>query len=388
MNQPQGFVVKGKESYVCKLKKYLYGLKQAPSAWYLNIPAYFFTLGFDKCYSDTDFYVLQKDNLIIIIALFVDDLLVTGNQMEVILDCISKLKSEYEMTDLGLLHYYLGMQVYQHEDCTYVSQSKYIGDLLKRFNLEKCNPTDIPMSSGIKFETTSESQLADATQYRQLIGSLLYVTITRPDIAFAVNMMARFMQKPYVEHLQATKKILKYLAGTQDLALKFTKLSSIGLVGYSDSDYGGDSIDRKSTTAYVFNIGSAAVAWASKKQPTIALSTTEAEYRAMSCAAQELIWLQTLMKEIGFEQHNSSTILSDNQSAIALARNPVFHQRSKHIEIQAHFIREKVLDDTIQLQYCASSSNLADILTKPLPQEQFFLLRDALGLVKLPTKGE
>ena len=158
MRQLQGFVIKGKESYVCRLKKTLYGLKQAPRAWYLKISEYFISLGFDKCYSDYDLYVLKKDNLIIIIALFVDDLLVTGNNIEAIYECISKLKEEYEMTDLGLLHYYLGMQVYQHDDCTYVSQSKYIGDLLKRFDLEQCKACDIPMSSGIKFNINFKSQ--------------------------------------------------------------------------------------------------------------------------------------------------------------------------------------------------------------------------------------
>ena len=234
---------------------------------------------------------------------------------------------------------------------------------------------------------SSNSQLADATAYRQLIGSLLYLTISRPDIAFAVNLMARFMQKPYVEHLNAVKQILRYVAGIKDLALKYSKLPSFVLFGYSNSDYGGDRDDRKSTSAYVFSIGSGAISWASKKQPTVSLSTIEVEYRAMSAAAQEAIWLRHLLKEIGYEQSDPSLISSDNQSAISLAKNPIFHQRTKHVEIQAHFIREKILDGIIHLEYCPSTLNSADLFTKPLPEAQFSKLKDAIGLVKLPSRG-
>ena len=199
--------------------------------------------------------------------------------------------------------------------------------------------------------------------------------------------MARFMQKPYLEHLKAVKQILRYVAGTKDLALKYDKLPSFVLSGFSDSDYDGDRDDRKSTSAYVFSIGSGAISWASKKQPTTALSTTEAEYHAMSITAQEAIWMRHLLKEIGYEQVNPSQISSAKQSAITLAKNPIFSHRTKHVEIQAHFIREKVLDGVLFLQYCPFIPNSANLFTKPFPEAQFCTLRDSLGLVKLPSRG-
>ena len=338
MNQPEGFVVKGKESFICKLKKSLYGLKQAPRAWYTKILRYFANIGFSKCFSDFDLYVLNQGKDVVLILLYVDDLLITGNNDEIIQECISKLKATFEMIDLDLLHYYLEMQVYQYDDCTYLSQSKYISDILQKFGMEECRYVTILVSLGITVSLSSNSQLADATTYRQLIRSLLFLNLSRLDITFAVNLMARFIQKPYVEHLNAVKQILRYVAGTKDLALKYSRLPLIFLSRYTDSDYGGDRYDKKSTSAYVFSIGLGAISWASKKQPTISLSITEAEYRAISIAAQEAIWLRHLLKEIGYEQSGSSLICSDNQSAISLAKNPMFHQRTKHVEIHAHFI--------------------------------------------------
>ena len=196
-----------------------------------------------------------------------DDLLITGNNDEIIQECISKLKAIFEMIDLGLLHYYLGMQVYQYKDCTYLSQSKYILDILQKFRMEECRYAAIPISHGITISLSSNSQSVDAIAYRQLIGSILYLTISQPDITVAMNLMEQFMQKPYVEHLNVIKQILRYVAGTKDLTLKYSKLTLFVLFGFTDSDYGGDRDDRKSTFAYVFSIGSGAISWAFKKQP-------------------------------------------------------------------------------------------------------------------------
>jgi len=193
MNQPKGFIMEGKESFVCKLKKSLYGLKQAPRAWYKKILGYFVDISFSKYFSDSNLYMLNQGKDVVLILLYVDDLLITGNNDEIIQECISKLKAMFEMIDIGLLHFYLGMQVYQYKDCTYLSQSKYIFDILQKFGMEECRYTTILVSPGITISLSSKSQLVDATTYRQLIGSLLYLTISRPDIAFVVNLMARFM---------------------------------------------------------------------------------------------------------------------------------------------------------------------------------------------------
>jgi len=344
----------------------------------MKISGYFVDIGFSKCFSNSDLYVLNQRKDTVLILLYVDDLLITGNNDEIIQECISKLKATFEMTDLCLLHYYLGMQVYQYDDCTYLNQSKSISDILQKFGMEECRYATIPVSPGITVSLSSNLQLANATTYRQLIGSLLYLTLSRPGIAFVVNRMARFMQKPCVEHLNAVKQILRYVAGTKDLALKYSRLPSFVLSGYMDSDYGGDRDERKSTSTYVFSIGLGAISWASKKQPTISLSTTEVEYRVISITAQEAIWLRHLLKEIEYEQGGSSLICSDNQSTISLANNPMFHQRIKHVEIHAHFLREKVLDGIIHLEYCPSTLNSTDLFTKPLLEGQFCNLRDAI----------
>jgi len=190
MNQPEGFIVEGKESFVYKLKKSLYGLKQAPRAWYRKISGFFIDIGFSKYFCNSDLYVLNQGKDVVLILLYVDDLLITKNNYEIIQECISKLKITFEMIDFGLLYYYLGMQVYQYKDCTYLSKSKYISYILQNFGMEECRYAVIPVSPRITISLCSNSQLADATAYRQLIGSILYLTISKPDITFVMNLMA------------------------------------------------------------------------------------------------------------------------------------------------------------------------------------------------------
>lgn len=207
----------------------------------------------------------------------------------------------------------------------------------------------IPISPRIKLESSLHSRFVDATKYQQLSGSILYLTIFRLDITHVVNLMTRFMHKPYVKHIDVAKKILRYIAIIKDLALKFTKLPLFVLLGFSNSNYGDDIDDRKSTFAYVFNIGFGVISWYSKKQPTITLSTIKIEYRAMIVVAQEAIWLRHILNKIKFGQVGPSHISSDNKSTITLAKNPMFHKRIKHMKIQAHFIKDKVLNGTLQL---------------------------------------
>ena len=193
MNQPEGFIMEGKESFVCKLKKSLYGLKQVPRSWYKNILGYFVNIGFSKCFSDSDLYVLNQEKDMVLILLYVDDLLITRNNDVIIQECISKLKATFEMIDLGLLHCYLWMQLYEYKKCTYLNQSKYISNILQKFIMEQCRYVAILVSPIITIFLGSNSQLVDATAYKQLIGSLLYLTISMLDIAFVVNLMAWFM---------------------------------------------------------------------------------------------------------------------------------------------------------------------------------------------------
>ena len=209
-----------------------------------------------------------------------------------------------------------------------------------------------------------------------------YLTITRPDIVFAVGLVSRYMEEPRQEHFKAAKRILRYVRGSIDQGLFYTQCADSRLVGYTDSDYGGDLDKRKSTSGYMFNIGSATFSWSSKKQSVVALSSCEAEYIAASTCACQAIWLRSLMKELQHQQEAPTEILIDNKSAIALAKNPVAHGRSKHIETRYHFIRHQVKNKTVTLTYCKSEDQIADIFTKPLKTETFLKLKKKLGLVR------
>ncbi|XP_059064400.1 secreted RxLR effector protein 161-like [Cryptomeria japonica] len=252
--------------------------------------------------------------------------------------------------------------------------------------MSDCKPSITPIETGIKLEAHPREKF-DSTLYRQLIGSLIYLTISRPDISYAVGVASRFMEEPYVQHWKMEKRILRYIKGTINFGLYYSHTKNAHIYGYCDSDFARDSIDRKSTSGYVFKLGIGAITWNSKKKSTIALSSTEAKYRSASEAAKEAIWLNQLLREIKMESSHSTTLLCDNKSCIALAKNPVYHQRSKHIEIQAHFIHEKVLNGDISLQYCQTKDQVADIFTKPLCSAKFSKFRSMLGLKKLPLRG-
>ena len=268
----------------------------------------------------------------------------------------------------------------------FVSQQRYVLELLEKFQMREARPISSPMDPNEKLSSNDNSDLADAVRYRQLVGSLIWLLNTRLDVSFVVGILSSFMQQPRKSHLRLAQRVLRYLRDTPTLGLWYAAGgpdSSFTLRGWCDSDWGGNPDSRRLTTGYVFTFGSGAVSWISKKQPTVALSSTEAEYRAACSATTEVIWIQRLLAELGFPQQKT-VLATDNQSCIAIARNPVFHARTKHIEIQYHFVREKVLDGTVELQYCPTASNPADLLTKPLPQMPLTTHSSSLGLFPDP----
>ena len=265
----------------------------------------------------------------------------------------------------------------------WIGQPAYIEALLKRFEMEhsKVNPT--PVDPGNKLvKASQEDELFDQHTYQSAVGSLLYVSVaTRPDITFAVSNVAKFSANPTTRHWTAVKRIMRYLRGTTDLGLIFTPQGSNDCVGFSDADWAGDLDDRKSTSGYVFQIGGTAVSWRSKKQTTLALSTAEAEYVALAGATQEAVWMRQLTADLNGEPATEPTVVfEDNQAAIAMAKNPQFHGRSKHISIKYHFVRDKVNDGTINISYCPTTEMIADMLTKGLPTGTFNKLRKMIGL--------
>lgn len=384
VDQPPGYVKKGEENKVLRLKKALYGLKQAPRAWYSRIDAYFIKEGFHKCpYEHTLYVKVSDEGKLLIVCLYVDDLIYTGNDAHMFNDFKSSMMKEFDMSDLGLMHYFLGIEVIQLGVGIFISQKKYVSDVLERFNMLQCNPVSTPSETGLKLSKDHDGERVDSTYFKQIVGSLMYITSTRPDIMHAVSTLSRYMENPTKMHLMAAKRVFRYLKGTTDFGILYKKGKMSSVYGYTDSDYAGDIDDRKSTSGNVFLMSSGAVSWSSKKQPIVTLSTTEAEFVAAATCSCQAIWLRRMLDVIGSQQHSPTIIYCDNISTIKLSRNPVFHGRSKHIDVRFHFLRDLCLEGVIELRFCKTEDQVADIMTKALKQPAFKKLRSMLGVCSL-----
>ena len=385
MRQPEGFVVEGKEHLVCRLKQSLYGLKQSPSCrcWNYTLDAHLKSMGYVQSTSDPCIYTSSEGETSII-GVYVDDFVIAAESPEKIEEVKVALAEKFDAKDLGKLRYFLGVQVMQDNGTVWMGQPTFTEAILQKYGMDEAKPVKTPVSVNAKLKSSEDSELVDQNLNQSAVGSLLYLAMrTRPDIAFAVSNVARYCSNPTKSHWTAVKRIFRYLRGTTHLGLLYGKSSETSdLIGYSDSDWGGDSNDYKSTTGYLFQIAGTAVTWKSKKQSCVALSTAEAEYMALSSAAQEAVWIRELISELGNLQSQPTLIYEDNQSAISMAKNPQFHGRSKHISIKYHYIREQVNNDKIRLEYCPTEDTLADLdlLTKGIGPEKFEKLRKFYGM--------
>lgn len=272
--------------------------------------------GFTRCHSAPNVYILQQDDTLTFLVLYVDDLLIIGSHSSHIKAVKTALHDRFLMSDLGLLHYFLGIEITQSPSGIFIGQPKYALDMLLRFRMADYKPAPTPFLSGVKLEASCFSPLVDATLYRQLVGSLIYLTHTRPDISYVMGVVSKFMQEPHELHWKAAKRILHYVQGTHSYGIHYTAGVDIDLVRYTDLDWAGDSQDRKSTSGYCFSFGSGPVSWSSKKESAIALSSIEAEYRGAINAAIEAIWLQNILTEFGISFRKPTIIFCDNESAI------------------------------------------------------------------------
>ena len=314
----------------------------------------------------------EQDRDLLFVCIYVDDLIFTGTSLRMFNDFKKAMEREFEMSDMGLMSYYLGMEVKQMKDGIFISQEGYAKTILKKFNMSDCKPVSTPMEVGIKLSKVEEdSENVDPTMFKSLMGSLRYLTCTRPDILFAVGLVSRFMEKPTMSHMKAAKRILRYLRGTLDCGIFYSSSQDLNLVGYCDSDFAGDIDDRKSTTGFVFLMGNNAIAWCSKKQPIVTLSSCESEYVAATSCTCHAIWLRQLLKELHLEQKEATVVMIDNKSAQALAKNPVFYDRNKHIDTRYHFIRECIAKQEVELEYVRTNDQIADIFTTPLKYDNF-----------------
>jgi hypothetical protein len=385
VEQPKGYENKQNPQQVYKLKKALYGLKQAPRAWFSRIEAHFINEGFEKCYSEhTLFIKTDREGNILIVSLYVDDLIFTGNNELMFAEFKTSMLREFDMTDLGRMRFFLGIEVLQRPEGIYICQRKYASEVLKRFKMENSNSVHNPIAPGCKLYNDENGACVDETLFKQMVGCLMYLTATRPDLMFAVCLISRYMAKPTKLHLLAAKRILRYLRGTTELGIFYKKGGREGLIGYTDSDYAGDLEDRKSTSGYAFMMGSGAVAWSSRKQPIVTLSTTEAEFVAAAACASQAVWMQRILEKLSLKESKGTTIFCDNSSTIKLSKNPVLHGRSKHIDVRFHFLRDLTREGAVELVYCGTQEQLADIMTKPLPLAAFQKFRNQLGVCEIP----
>ena len=386
MSQPEGFQTEG-ENLVCKLKRSLYGLKQAPRCWNTALDNQLKGMGFTQTKSDPCLYVNSEGELFII-AVYVDDILLAGKDKRKMNEIKQTLSSQFEVKDMGELHYFLGVKVIQnHEERSiWIGQPTYTSSIIEHFGLKEAKSVATPVNTAIKLvKATEDDELADQGLYQSAVGSLQYLsTMTRPDITFAVSNVGKFSSKPTKDHWVAVKRIIRYLQGTRNYGLKYSYDGSntSTCIGYSDSDFGGDTDDRKSTSGYIFQVGGTGISWRSKKQTSVALSTAEAEYIALSQAAQEAIWLRQLNTDLLCKPQQPTTVYEDNQAAISMSKNPQAHGKSKHIEIKYHFIREQVINKNIEVKYCSTDNMIADMLTKGLSKEKFQKLRQLAGVTQ------
>ncbi|GKD33055.1 ribonuclease H-like domain, reverse transcriptase, RNA-dependent DNA polymerase [Tanacetum coccineum] len=388
VTQPEGFVQQGNSGKVYKLTKALYGLRQAPRAWNVKLDQTLKSLDFKKCNLEQAVYTKRSKNSTLIVGVYVDDLIITGTPKKEIEVFKSQMEEKFEMSDLGLLAYYLGIEVTQTGGEITIKQTGYINKILKETSMMDSNDAKIPMDPGTKLVKAEDGNSVDATYYRSLIGSLRYLLHTRPDLSYSVGLLSRFMQDPKDHHLKAVKQVIRYIKGTKEHGIIYKKEGGCKITGYSDSSYGINTDQGKGTTGIVFYFGESPITWCTQKQPTVALSSCESEFMAATGAACQALWLKRLLSELTGWEEKRITLKVDNVSAIALVRNPVFNGRSKHIDIRYHFIRECVENGHINVEHISGELQRADILTKALPRLKFVTMRQMLGVQDLGRSND
>ncbi|XP_015167259.1 uncharacterized mitochondrial protein AtMg00810-like [Solanum tuberosum] len=323
-------------------------------------------IGFSRSQSEATLYVKVTAGESLIVSIYVHDILVTGSKIEPIQRFKDTMEKIFQMTNLGVMKYFLGMDVLQSSDGILISQQKYIEDILNIFKMQDCKPVSTLISTGVKLGKDEDSKKVDDSMYRSLIGSLLYLTTSRSNILFVVSFVSRFMHSPRDTHFTMAKRVLRYIKKTSKFGTFFPTSAEVtmNLVGYSNSDWGGGVDDSKRTSGYLFYLGTSCFNWSSRKQKTTAQSTSEAEYIACASTVNQAIWLRKMLKDLGHEQTEATKIMCDKSSAVSISKNSVFHGQTKHIKIKFSFIREVQQSNEVLFVLCSFENQLADIFTK------------------------
>ena len=390
IEQPENFENLNFPDHVCRLHKSLYGLKQSPRCWNLSIHNFLTEIGLCQSMSDPCIYSGIFGDNFVLLAVYVDDIILACKNETCLDELISVLQARYKIKMIGNLENFLGVTIQEDnsKNSIWIGQRAFCESILDQYGMSDCKPVDTPYMSDLKLDATDEDEEpVDIPKYQALIGSLLHLTLkTRPDISFAVSVAARYSSRPTSRHWIAVKRILRYLRGTTNLGILYGSSGNTGgsstekLYGFADADWAGDAEDRKSTSGYCFLLCGGTVSWSSKKQACVALSTAEAEYLALGAATQEAIWLRQVLESYGGCSDQPTEIFEDNQAAITMTKTFKFHGRAKHIGIKHHFIRQQIEEKVVFLTYCPSEFNLADLFTKVVSREKFVKFRMRLGL--------
>jgi hypothetical protein len=383
MHQPPGFQDPSKPGFVCKLHKAIYGLKQSPRAWYSRLSDRLCQLGFVPSVADTSLFTFHQGAVIMYLLVYVDDIIIVSSSPSITQLLLQQLSVTFPVKDLGPLHFFLGIEVASNSGGMTLTQQKYARDILRRADMENCKSVPTPLCVTDKLSRHHGNKLGDkdAFVYRSIVGALQYLTLTRPDLSFAVNKVCQFLAQPADIHWEAVKRILRFVKGTLHTGLYLRKTGSTLLSIFTDADWAGCIDDRRSTGGFAIFFGSNLISWSARKQPTVSRSSTEAEYKALANGTAEAIWIQSLLKELRIMQPRPPVLWCDNLGATYLSANPVFHGRIKHVEVDFHFVREKVALGALQVRLISSGDQIADIFTKPATKQMLERSRFNLNLV-------
>ncbi|GJQ96478.1 retrovirus-related pol polyprotein from transposon TNT 1-94 [Tanacetum coccineum] len=385
VSQPEGFVDPDHLTHVYRLKKALYGLKQAHRAWYDTLSRFLLDNKFSKGAVDPTLFTRKVGKHILLVQIYVDDIIFASTDSKACAIFSNEMSSKFQMSMMGQMSFFLGLQVSQNPRGIFINQSKFALEILKKFGMDSCDPVDTPMVDRLKLDEDPLGIPVDQTRFRSMVGSLMYLTASRPDLVFAVCMCARYQASPTKKHLEALKRDFRYLRGTINWGLWYPKDTAMALTAYPDADHAGCQDTQRSTSGSAQFLRDKLVSWSSKKQKSTAISTTEAEYIAMSGCCTQILWMRSYLTYYDFV-FNKIPLYCDNRSAIALCCNNVQHSRSKHIDIRYHFIREQVEKGVVELYFVTTDYQLADIFTKALPRERFEFLLPRLGMKSMSPK--
>ncbi|GJW71470.1 putative ribonuclease H-like domain-containing protein [Tanacetum coccineum] len=380
VNQPPGFVDPHHPNKVYKVIKALYGLHQAPRAWYERLSTFLLKHGYRRGAIDKTLFIKKDRKDIMLVQVYVDDIIFGSTMTSMVKEFEKLMQKEFKISSMGKLTFFLGLQVKQSTAGIFISQDKYVKDILNKFDFRTIKPATTPIEAHKSLGKDEEGEDVDVHLYRSMIGCLMYLTTSRPDIMFAVCLCARFQVTPKISHMHAVKRIFRYLKHQPKLGLWYPKDSPFHLEAFSDSDYAGDNHDRRSTSGGCQYLGRRLVSWQCKKQTIVAISSTEAEYVAAASCCGQVLWMQNQLFDYGFNFINTD-IHIDNESTICIVKNPVFHSKTKHIQIRHHFIRDCYDQRLINVVKVHTDDNVADLLTKGFDLARFNSLVVNIGMM-------